>query len=169
MTKRILSGLIVLTMMVFALAYLATQQFPAAVPALAAGLIWLWQENSQQSVPAAPFFLFFLGLSVVGILSQLPVSVMLLGLCASLAAWDISRFRARVAVTGQPEIDPVLEQRHLRRLFTVIGAGLLITLLPVFVQLSISFVAFAVLTLLLLLVLRASVRALRHEPHQLLE
>jgi hypothetical protein len=163
MTKRIVLSLIVVTTLTFSLAYAAIQQYLIAVLALVTGLIWLKLEYGQEHPFAAMFFLFFLGLAVLGSLSDLSPLVTLFGICADLAAWDLSRFQARATYARTREIEPPLETRHFQRLFAALGIGLLIALLPTVVRLSTSFVLFSVLTLLLMFVLRASVLHLRQD------
>jgi hypothetical protein len=162
-TRRILLGLIIVTTLIFALVYTIFQQYLIAALALAAGLIWFKLEHDHDSTFVTLFFLWFLSLAILGSLNNLFPLWMLLGLCANLAAWDLSRLQARVTDAGRREIEPMLESRHLRWLFVAIGSGLLLAVLSTFVRISVNFVIFAVLTLLAMLILRASVFYLREE------
>lgn len=164
MTKPILMGLILVTTAVFSLAYAFSQHGLIAVFALVSGLFWLAQEYSPHQSAAAPFFLVFMGLSVVGSLNHLPALAMLFGLSTNLAAWDLSRFWNRITSGGKQAMDPMLEQSHLQRLSITLGTGLLAALPPLLVRISISFAAFAGLMLLVVVLLRASALHLRPEP-----
>ena len=151
-TKRILLGLIVVTTAVFSLASAASQQYLLSMIVLAAGLTWFMLENRERQIVAPLFFLFFVGLTLAGSLNNLSVLVMLFGLSTDLAAWDLSRFRARA---GKSEVEPKLEARHLKRLFPTLGIGFLLALPPMFIAIPANFVIFFFLTLLAIIVLRA--------------
>jgi hypothetical protein len=160
-TKRVLLGLIIVTTGVFSAIYVAAQTYLIAILACALGLTWLILENTEQWALSTVFFLVFAGLAIWGSLRHLPIPVMLLGFCADLAAWDLSRFRERIADRVECDRQPALEARHLRVLFAAIGAGFVLALLPTLVSLSISFVALFFVILLTMLALRRSIGYLR--------
>jgi hypothetical protein len=166
MTKRILLSLIAVTTAVFSLAAAASQQYLLSTIVLGVGMTWFTLENRQKQVVVTLFFLFFVGLALAGSLNSLSVLVMLFGLSTDLAAWDLSRFRARA---GKSEVEPKLETRHLKRLFPTLGIGFLIALPPMFIAIPANFVVFFFLTLLVVIVLRASTLNLHQERESIQE
>jgi hypothetical protein len=166
MTKRILLRLIVVTTAVFSLASAASQQYLLSMVVLAVGLTWFTLENRQIQIATTLFFLFFAGLALVGSLNSLSGLAMLFGLSTDLAAWDLSRFRARA---GKSEVEPKLETRHLKALFPTLGTGFLIALPPMFIAISANFVVFFFLTLLVMIVLRVSTLSLHQDRETIQE
>jgi hypothetical protein len=162
-TKRLLLGLIIVITGVFSVIYAAAQLYLVAILACLIGLAWLVTENNEQNVLNAVFFLIFAGLAIGGSMSRLPILVMLVGFSADLAAWDLSRFRERIAGKVESAVLPTLEAMHLRTLFTALGASLALALLPTLIHFSISFVALFFIILLMLLALKLSIGYLRDE------
>jgi hypothetical protein len=160
-TKRILSGLIAGLTLVYLFVYAASQQYVIAFLSVVIGFVWFRLQDDQEQSLLALFFVFFLGLALLGTFTETPTPVLMLCVCVDLAVWDLSRFRARVSRARNGEIDPVLERRHLKRLFVPIGVGFVIAMLPSIFRISVNFVVFSVLILLVMLVLRASVLYLR--------
>lgn len=162
-TKRVLVGLIIVTAAVFTFIHTALQTYGLAVLAVGLGLAWLMVEIRYARTFATGFFLAFLALAVVGSLNHAFIPAVLLGLSADLAAWDISRFRARIVGGTETEAVALLESRHLRKLAVTAGAGFFIALLPVFIQISISFVVLLLVILIMMIALRQSMLYLRHD------
>ena len=96
-TKRVLWSLIVVTTAVFSLVYAVLQQPLLPAFAVGLGLLWLGLEVKGKNPLASVFFLSFLVLTIVGSLISAPILIILLGLSTDLAAWDLSRFQARIA------------------------------------------------------------------------
>jgi hypothetical protein len=160
-TKKILGGVIVLTVGTFSAGSIVTQAYLIAALAFTCGLVWLLLEITDKSALVAFFFSVFLALAVVETLNNAPFPLMLAGLSADLAAWDLCRFRARLMDGAEGEIEPSLEASHLQKLAAGIGSGFVIAVLFSSVRLSISFVALAALTLLAALGLRWAVLSVR--------
>ena len=160
-TRRVLLGLIVLMTVLLALPWAFVEDYLAAVLALGLGAIWLIPEiNDQQGVPSF-FFVAFLGLAVWGNLRGLPTSIMLAGLCLDLAAWDLSRFRARIANHLDPDTN--LEAEHLQKLTITVGAGFVVALIPTLLRLSVNlnFGIFCLIVLVAMIMLRKAAISLR--------
>jgi hypothetical protein len=160
-TKRILSGLIAGLTLAYLFVYAASEQYLIAVLAVVIGLAWFRLQDDQEQSLYAFFFIFFLALALLGTFTETAPLVLMLCVCVNLAAWDLSRFRARVSQAGNDELGSVLEMRHLKRLFIPIGVGLVIAMLPTIIRIPANFVVFSGLILLVMLVLRASVLYLR--------
>jgi hypothetical protein len=161
MTSKILWGLIILTTALVTLVDVAVQEYLIAVFAFALGSLWLILEINQKASSSSIFFLLFIILAIVGSLHNAPIPTMLLALTTDLTAWDLSRFQARVIHEAASDRRAALETKHLQKLGVTMASGFLLALSPLLVQLSISFVVFLLIVLLLMLTLRKSVLYLR--------
>ncbi len=160
-TKSILWGLIFATMAIFSVLYFAMQEYGLAMGAIATGVIWLALEMNGQSGFGWLFFVAFLALAILGSLKDITALVILLGFCTNLAAWDLSRFRARLAHAANPVDLPVLETRHVQKLAVTACIGYFVAVLPVLVPLSINFVILCLILLVTVVMLRQAVFSLR--------
>jgi hypothetical protein len=160
MTERLLFGLLmVLTLAHTALMVIVGDWMAAALVVLA-GFGWLALEARQNSVLTGLFFAFFVALTALGILRELPLLLMLVLLLGTIAAWDLARFRSRMTAIDD-EIPPALEQDHQRKLGVTLALGGGLTLLPLAANIPVNFLVVAIMTLLLLFVLRLAIRQLR--------
>src|ERR1051326_5494778 len=139
-TDKILPALIVITASIFAGMGLLAHLYVMSVYALAFGLVWLILVLRKIWSLSTILFLLFLGLAIWGCLENLPIPEMVLGMVTSLATWDLSRFRSRITGEESAEGIAVLETRHLRSLVTTVSAGFAVAMLPLFANVSISFV-----------------------------
>jgi len=162
-TDKILLGLVVVTAALFAWMGLAAHVYVITVYALVFGLIWFILVSRKIWSLSTVIFLLFLGLAIWGCLDNLPVPAMLLGMSTDLAAWDLSRFRARITAEETGEVVTALESRHLRNLSAIASVGFAVAMLPLFVKLSINFVGLAFVALVTMLVLRQSIRSARRQ------
>src|SRR5689334_2011992 len=96
MTTRVLYGLIILTSVLLAVANIVLQEYLLAGVAIVSVLIWLLLKIKEQEPPHSLFFVLFLGLTIFGSLRHISTLLMLLALSSNLAAWDLSRFLARI-------------------------------------------------------------------------
>src|SRR5512145_703623 len=103
-TKYILVGLVAVTAAVFAFIYAASQAYGLAALAIGLGAGWLTLEIKDEPSLATVFFLTFLTLALVGSFNQTSILTILLALSTDLAAWDLSRFRARIVGQTDKEI-----------------------------------------------------------------
>ncbi len=72
MTKKVLFGSIILTTALLAFANVALQDYLTAALAFAVGSIWLILIMNNKEPPNSLFFLFFIGLAIVGSLRDIP-------------------------------------------------------------------------------------------------
>ena len=165
-TKTILWGLILATTAIYAVLYLLSQEYSLAAAAVLLGLIWLVVEMNQPSISSWLFFLGFLAMAILGSLKNIAPLVILLGASTNLAAWDLARFRIRLAAATDPAAQALLEASHLPKLAVTIGLGYLVAVLPILVQLSVNFVILCALLLMLVMVLRAAALRLRDTPRR---
>jgi hypothetical protein len=163
MTTKALYGLIILTTVVLTLANLALQEYLIAGLAIVLGSLWLILQIKKKESPNSVFFIFFLGLVILGSLRNVPVLYMLLALSSNLAAWDLSRFQARIINEVESDAKTLLELKHLQKITITVSIGFLVALLPLVVHISTSFITFLCIILAVMLILRRSVFYLRNE------
>jgi hypothetical protein len=160
-TNRMLWGLIIVTAATFSVVNIISRQYVVAVISFVPGLIWLILEVKQRNPLNSLFFLFFLGVAVLAGLNSAPIPMTLLGLSTDLAAWDLSRFQARLMDEPNSEAKTRLETRHLQRLAVITCAGWFIAWLPTLIKISLDFVVVFVIMLLTMMTLRKSLLYLR--------
>src|SRR5258706_7980512 len=148
MTNKALCGLIMITAVTFSFINMLSQQYLIAGTSFALGVIWLLLEVNKRRPLSTLFFLFFLGLAILGSLHSAPIPIILLGLSTDLAAWDLSQFQARIKDEAESEAKALLEITHLQRLAAITSVGFLIALLPTLIKISIDFVVLFIIILL---------------------
>lgn len=161
MTRKALLGLIIVTSSVIALVHVVSQAYVFATLSVVLGVIWVVHEEIQAGKFSTVLFVALLMLAILKGTDQSLIVLVLLGVSTNLAAWDLSRFRARIADETRQEVIALLESRHLSRLALTIGAGFVVAMLPVFIQISINFVVLLLMILLLMIALRRSVLHMR--------
>ena len=80
---------------------------------------------------------------------------------AGTLALGVQLAAAQGPAPGQQDVSPDLHRRHLERLAVPLGVGYGLALVPMFIRVPISFVAFLVLTLLAMILFRQAVLGLR--------
>jgi hypothetical protein len=163
MTTKVLYGLIILTSVLLTVANIVLQEYLFAGVAIVSGVIWLLLQIKEQEPPHSFFFVLFLGLAILGSLHHISIPFMLLVLSSDLAAWDLSRFLARISQEEESASKTLMESKHLQKLAFTLAIGFLVALLPTFVHISLNFVVFLVMLFLLMLTLRKSIHYLRTE------
>ncbi len=163
MITKILYGLIILTNVLLTIANIVLQAYLIAGVAIISGAIWLLLQLKTNDAPHSFFFMLFLGLTLLGSLRNVPFPLMLLALSLDVAAWDISRFQARISTEEEGPSKTLLELKHLQKLAITLSLGYFVALLPTFVHFSLNFVVFLLILFLLMLTLRKSILSLRKE------
>lgn len=156
------SGSMALATLALAFGCAANGFWIGAIVAVLLGALWLagWPRGWAWANP----------LALVGNVSTAALGVwlggapwaLLLGVVATLAAWDLCHFAARLRRTPQIIGEAALITAHLRRLGVVIAAGLLLGILALTLRLGLSFGWALALLLLAALGLRALGRAMQH-------
>ncbi len=137
MISRSLTISIVLAGAALGTAYaLANLWIPGAVISLV-GLALALRRHRTAAGGAWLMVVVVSGLAAVGAWIGLDPWLLLLGLIASLSAWDLDAFARQVKAADA--VEPALEGRHLRRLLVVDGIGLLLAGLALTVQVRLSF------------------------------
>jgi hypothetical protein len=163
MTTKILYGLIILTSLLLTVTNIALQDYVIASVTIISGAIWLLLQIKKKEPSPSIFFILFLGLAILGSLRNISIPFMLLALTSDLAAWDLSRFQARISQEAESASKTLLELKHLQKLAITLSIGFLVALLPSFVHISLNFAVFLFILLLIMLALRKSILYLRKE------
>ncbi len=163
MIKTVLFGSIILATSLVVFANVVLQDYLIVAFAFAGGSIWLILNMSNKETPNSLFFLFFIALAIVGSLRDIPPAIMILAVSMTLIAWDLSQFQDRISTEEESTSKTLMETKHLQKLAITASIGFLVALIPVFVQLQISFVFFLIIILAILLGLRKSILDLRNE------
>jgi hypothetical protein len=104
-----------------------------------------------------------IGAAAIGLWSGVAGGWALVGVAAALVAWDLDRFVWRMRAAGCVEGADVLERRHLQRLLTVGGTGLLLGAVALSLRIRLGFAAAFLLALLAVLGLSRVIGFLRRE------
>jgi len=164
---------IVLAAGALAWAYGSGHQWSGVLILIGLGMLWLldyfflrWRWTGTLAV------LCFFSLIVAGGWAGLSVGWLLVGVLATLAAWDLDHFAQRVQEMIEDDDEArdtgretVVVRRHLLRLGGVIAIGGLLAVLALRVQVRFSFAVAVILTFASVLGLSQAVRMLRREGH----
>ena len=129
----------------------------------AMGLLWLLGQRRHAEWLASPMLAIFVGAAVLGMWWGAPGVLMLMGVVAALAAWDLDHFTQRLTSVKVGEDARTCERGHIRRLLSVVGLGLLLGAIALVSQVRLGLGLVALLGLLAILGLGGAVRFLRRE------
>ena len=128
-----------LATLVFGLAYAVAGQRSQALPVVTLGLLWILGQQLGWTWTGAMGLIAFTGAAVFGIWARLPALWMLLGMVATLGAWDLHRYSLQLQGAQLVEGGAQLTRSHLQRLLAVSGLGLLLGGLALQVQVDLNF------------------------------
>ena len=146
--------------------HLASENAAIALGTFLLGAVWLFLEFKQRRSFPSWFMALLIGSALLVGVNHEPSPLILLAVVADLAAWDLSRFLGRIRPFAAQDISPDHYQKHLYRLAIPLCAGFGLALVPMFIQLPVSFVAFLVLALLAVIAFRKAVLGLRGNDKQ---
>ncbi len=127
------------------------------------GLVWFTTQQRRAPGFEGLLLFFFIFSAGLGFWLGSPAWLMLLGVVFSIGAWDLDHFLQRLGQVEHVELKSGLGCEHLRRLFLVEAAGLLIGLIALTLQARISFWWEALLVLLVVIGLSRIVARVRKE------
>ena len=130
---------------------------------LVMGGLWILGQRAGWSWIAWPMVVLFAAAAALGTLLELNRVLLTVGLIAALSAWDLNGFAGQLRRVDAVEQEGTLKRRHLLRLLTVDGLGLLLALLALVVEIKLSFGLALVLGLAALLGLSRAIRYFRRE------
>jgi hypothetical protein len=163
MIKQLLWLMIAVTTLILTGFHLAAENAVLAIGSFLLGAAWLFLEVKQKRSFPSVFMPLFIASALLAALNHESSPLILLAVVTDLAAWDLSRFLSRLRPFAAQDISPDLYTKHLYRLAVPLCAGFGLALVPMFVRLPVSFVAFLVLTLLAVIMFRKAVLGLRGE------
>ncbi len=126
-------------------------------------LLWLFGYWRGWDWIASLGLVGYAGVAVAGLSLGLGAGWMLLGLVATLCAWDLQRFVLCLDGVARVEAGQALERQHLQRLLIVAGLGLFLATVALTVEIRLSFLLALLLGTLAVLGLSRAVSFLRRE------
>jgi hypothetical protein len=133
------------------------------LPILCAAILWLLGERRGLKWVASVEFPLFVGFTVVGIWQELPFGLMLLGMIAALAAWDMDNFQQRMQDVKRVDQREDLERKYLQRFLVIEASGAILAFTAVSLTVTFSFGSALLLGLLAVVGLSRTIRFLRRE------
>jgi len=106
---------------------------------IALGMLWLYGERRMSGWAASVMLVCCVGATAFGILLGVQAGYILLGLVASLSAWDLDRFYRRIKSFEQVANEAEMERRHLLMLLSVDLLGLLLAGAALVIRTKIAF------------------------------
>jgi len=147
-TYKLLPGSIALSTAGIAIGLLYQSDWAGAGFCMLIGLIWLASlARRWDGVSSLLFFAQAVACSVA-YLSGIPAFLALGCLLLALCAWDLHRYARHLEEVKPPESARRFERRHLRRLFTILGAGLAVSAAGLLVHFHLGFSLAFILALL---------------------
>jgi len=164
MSRKLELAAVFLSPAVLCAALLIAGQTTLLAAAVATGIIWLLAANSGKSSYISACFAVILLLAFLADNSGVSPSLLLLSVSLALAAWDLSRFAARLSRLTPPEYAARLERLHLQRLGQTLAAGLAAGLAAIMIRVEVGFIPEMILAVLAFITLSYLVRGLSAIP-----
>lgn len=167
-TRRIFIPVTLLSGLSLALGFYLTGPWlwPWALGSFALGLLWLAIIRLRPWT----FHILFLtqvGLSIYALLTTDIPLLVLLGLIATLASWDMACFLNRLSRFTRADISPAFEKSHLLTLLLLSIAGASLAVLAMSIRLGLNLITLLILGLLTLITLSILAgRLLRSKPEK---
>jgi hypothetical protein len=133
------------------------------LPILGLAALWLLGQRRGLKWVASVELLHFVGFAVIGIWQGLSYGLMLLGLIAALAAWDMDSFQQRMEDVKRVDRREDMERKYLRRLLVIEASGALLAFTAVSLTVTYSFGSALLLGLFAVIGLSRTIRFLRRE------
>ena len=164
LTRKIELGAIALTTLTLGAAYLWWGQMIGMLFIILAGLGWLFAALRSKPAYASYSFALAMLLSFFAANSWASPILILVSVSSALAAWDLSRFSARLEKIQPPEAANRLEKLHLNRLGLSLGIGIAIGLAAILIRFQLGFIFAFILGLLAFIAISYLVRTVSAEP-----
>lgn len=127
------------------------------------GAVWILGQRAHWGWIGWLMVVLFAGAAAFGTLLELRPVLLAVGLIGAVSAWDLGEFAREVWRADAVEQEETLTRRHLRRLLTVDGLGLLLVLVTMAIEIRLSFGVALLLGLVALLGLSRTIGFLRRE------
>jgi len=111
-------------------------------------IFWITTRKKLAFWSASGLLLIYVALAAIGVMINLPISMMVLGCISALACWDLTHFRQSMVDIPSNESQVLLERDRLQSVAAVVFTGLLLTSLSSPISLQLSFIATVFLVLL---------------------
>jgi hypothetical protein len=133
------------------------------LPILGFAVLWLEGKRRGLKWVASVEFPLFVGFAVIGIWQELSFELMLLGMIAALAAWDMDYFQQRLEDVKRVSQREDLERKYLQRLLIIEASGAILAFTAVSLTVTFGFGSALLLGLFAVIGLSRTIRFLRRE------
>jgi hypothetical protein len=129
------------------------------------GMALFWMVMKKRSVfwSASSLLWVYVFLAAIGVTVNLSLPLMVIGITASLASWDLTHFKQGMVGNPRLENKAGLVKHHLQSLATVFGVGLLLALISSSINLQFPFGVMIFLVLLSMGCLTYSVQNIKNK------
>lgn len=153
MIRRALFATIIVSTLALVSAFILSNSVNGVVISILVGLLWLLLEYLQSRWGASLGLISVVILVAFGAMLESYAFLHAIAITAALSAWDLSRFRQRLAVIQQDDSWRIAAQRHLKRLLLVNSGGLTLAILAINLRFDASFYLEWILALSMLFLL----------------
>ncbi len=129
---------IVIATLSLALSYFFQSAWLGAGLILLSGVLWLSEARKDLPWLASVMMLVFFGLGGYGAWLGYSSGLILIGIIATLAAWDMAYFWQHLQPSSKVEKETALKQAYLNRLGLVVGASFLLGSLALLIQFELN-------------------------------
>jgi len=147
-------ALVVLTVLatgVLAIGYASRGLWSWVILIIAFGALWLFAQRPGWGWAASLGLIFFVVAAARGIFLDMPTGWLLLGVVATLSAWDLDHFIRRLKQARPVEKALDLERRHLKWLTIIAGVGLVLGGIAIVLEVKLKFGWMLILGMVLIL------------------
>lgn len=138
LTRRLLRYAIMLTAGSLALGYLLSGLWPGVLFSVLIGMLWRFESSQARKWTSTLLFVGVVLLAGVGVQWQVSIGWLLFGVIWSLSAWDLQHFEHRLRF-AEPQVAPILERAHLRRLLVVDVLSMTLTIIALTLPVKLGF------------------------------
>jgi len=117
---------------------LAGSEFLAPVVAIL-GIFWIVSVQREWKRIASPALFIYVAATAYAAWQGSPPGLMLMTLIFALSAWDLESMRSRFRMVKADAVDNGIEQRHLIRLVTLDGIGILLGSMALVFRITLNF------------------------------
>ncbi len=160
MTRIFEIATVALSSLLLAGAYALQQAWLGSIACIVLGVFWsIFNLRRVKRLPSLCFTLMAF-LAAFSLFNPAAPLISYLGLCAGLAAWDLSDFAFRLQAIEPPEAAARLEKLHLKRLGITLAIGLVVGLAGLLIHFELRFIPEFLLALLAFIALAVAIRSL---------
>jgi hypothetical protein len=137
-----------LSVICLGLAYMREGRWWILAVLAAMSIFWLAMKRWSLFGSASALLLIYLAAAATGVLTNLPVPLLVTGCTFALVSWDLALFSEKMETNPSSPLAALMERAHLRSLAGACGGGLLLALLSTAIHVDLPFIIVLLLVLL---------------------